>query len=276
MTAEVVAAAAERLAEAGVDSPVWDAEQIAAHVLGVPRSRLHGAFPLDDRQRERFEATVARRAERVPLQYLVGSVGFRYVEVKVGRGVFIPRPETEVMAGWAVERMRERARPVLVDLCTGSGAIALALTHELPDAEVHAVELSRDALDWARRNLDGTRVGLHHGDAELALPTLSGRCDLVVSNPPYVPEAELALVQPEIRQHEPRFALVAGEDGLAVIRRVQRAAMRLLKPGGWFAVEHSDRQGESVPALLRDLGFADVEDHEDLTGRPRFTTGRRP
>jgi release factor glutamine methyltransferase len=171
---------------------------------------------------------------------------------------------------------------VVVDLCSGSGAIALSIAHEVPQAQVHAVELDPDALRWLVRNATARRaagdpgIGIHQDDAAQALPQLDATVDVVVSNPPYVAEEELTRVDPEAREHAPRVALVAGDDGLAVIRAVARCAARLLRPGGWVVVEHSDRQGETAPAVLRDAGFVDVEDRPDLTGRPRLARGRRP
>jgi len=194
--------------------------------------------------------------------------------------VFVPRPETEVVVGWAVDRARELVAagraPVVVDLCTGSGAIALAVADEVPTARVHAVELDPGALVWARRNLAGTAVELHEGDAATALPGLDGTVDLVVSNPPYIPP-DGVIRDPEVAQHDPALALWGhGQDGLDVLRAVALTAGRLLRPGGWFVVEHADVQGEAVPAALREQGGWDqVADHRDLAGRDRFTTARR-
>jgi release factor glutamine methyltransferase len=274
--------AAARLAAAGIESPRWDAEQLAAHVLGTTRSRLSLAAAMTHEQASAFDALLDRRAARVPLQHLTGSVGFRFIDLEVGPGVFVPRPETEVVAGWAVTALRDHPAPVVVDLCSGSGAIALSLAHELPRAEVHAVELDADALAWARKNADrraaaGDRpVTLHHSDVTSAVPELDGRVDLVISNPPYVAPDELAAVDPEVREHDPHVALVGGSDGLDVVRAVSRTAARLLRPGGLLVVEHSDRQGASVPALLSADGWQDVADHPDLTGRDRFATARHP
>jgi release factor glutamine methyltransferase len=219
----------------------------------------------------------------VPLQHLVGSVGFRYIDLSVGSGVFVPRPETEVVAGIAIELARlAGADSVVVDLCSGSGAIALAVANEVPQARVHAVELDPAALRWLARNAAARRasgdpgIGVHQDDARQALPELDGCVDVVVSNPPYVAEDELRDVDPEVRDHDPRVALVAGEDGLAVIRHIAATAHRLLRPGGWVVVEHSDRQGETAPEALRAGGFVDVSDAPDLTGRPRVARGRRP
>lgn len=230
-----------------------------------------------------FAELVRRRAQRVPLQHLVGSVGFRYIDIEVGPGVFVPRPETEVVAGIAIDRAREcAAAPLVVDLCSGSGVIALAVANEIRGARVHAVELDSSAVRWLTRNAalrqeaGDTAVVVHEADVVGALPDLDGTVDVVVSNPPYVGEDEMSFVDPEVRDHDPHIALVAGDDGLAVIGQVASTAMRLLRPGGWVIVEHSDRQGESAPAVLDAAGFVDVTDIEDLTGRPRVAQGRKP
>ncbi|MDQ1711519.1 MAG: release factor glutamine methyltransferase [Frankiaceae bacterium] len=279
-----LADAVERLAAAGVESARWDAEQLVAHVLGVARTSLPVVPNLDAAQYDALQALVARRASREPLQHIVGSVGFRYIELAVGPGVFVPRPETESVAGRAVEEARRAGtpKPVVVDLCSGSGAIALAVAHEVPNAEVHAVEIDPDALEWLRRNASARRragdstVTLHHADVSHAVPELDGTVDVVVSNPPYVAEHEMAHVEPEVADHDPRLALVAGRDGLDVIAEVERTAKRLLRNGGVVVVEHSDRQGESVPALFDSAGgWAGVQDHPDLAGRPRYTVATK-
>ena len=276
---EAVRAAAERLAGAGLASPRPDAEQLAAHVLGVPRAKLTLAT-FDATLFGAFTELVERRAAREPLQHLVGTAGFRHLELMVGPGVFVPRPETEVVVEAALEFLRslpQDVRPTLVDLCTGSGTIAFSLAHEFPRAVVHAVELDPAALDWTRRNADrlGLPVELHLGDAAHALPEYDGRLDLVVSNPPYVAAHEVAGVDPEVRDHDPEVALVAGADGLDVVRAVEQAAWRLLRPGGKVIVEHSDRQGETAPAVFAPR-WAEVADFPDLTGRARFVTAVRP
>ena len=225
-----------------------------------------------------FEVLVRRRAERVPLQHLLGSAGFRYLELQVGPGVFVPRPETEVLVDAVLAEIKDAAAPLVVDLCAGPGTIGLSVAHEHPGAVVHLVEREPDAFAWLQRNRPegNPRVHMHLADAADALPELVGTVDVVASNPPYVAEHERSMVDPEVRDHDPGVALFAGDDGMSVIRIVEASARRLLRPGGFVAIEHSDRQGEAVPALLRDTGWIDVADHDDLTGRPRFTTGRRP
>jgi release factor glutamine methyltransferase len=276
---DAIRTAAARLAAAGLDSPRPDAEQLAAHVLGVPRSSLPIAS-FDTTLLDTFHELLDRRADRVPLQHLIGTAGFRHLELMVGPGVFVPRPETEVVVESALEFLRslpEIPRPTAVDLCTGSGTIAFSLAHEFPNAVVHAVELDAGALEWTRRNADrlGLPVELHLGDAEHALPGLDGKLDLVVSNPPYVAEHEVDAVDPEVRDHDPEVSLVAGSDGLDVIRAVERAAWRLLRPGGKVIVEHSDRQGRSAPEVFASR-WHEVADFRDLTGRDRYVTAIRP
>ncbi|RBM20516.1 peptide chain release factor N(5)-glutamine methyltransferase [Streptomyces sp. PT12] len=271
-----VARATQRLADAGVPSPRFDAEELAAFVHGTERSRLH-SVPDADFDARYWEA-VARREAREPLQHITGRAFFRYLELQVGPGVFVPRPETESVVGWAIDAVRamDVAEPLIVDLCTGSGAIALALAQEVPRSRVHAVELDETALGWARKNAEGSRVVLHHGDARTALPELSGQADLVISNPPYIPLTEWEYVAPEARDHDPGIALFSGEDGLDVIRGLERAAHRLLRPGGMVVVEHADTQGGQVPWIFtEDRGWADAADHPDLNNRPRFATARR-
>jgi release factor glutamine methyltransferase len=277
-----VRTATDRLAEAGVASPEHDARALAVHVLGLARpSDLLMVDELDDDQAAAYDDLVGRRAQRVPLQHLTGSVGFRRIELLVGPGVFVPRPETEAVVERAVQELQGVEAPVAVDLCTGSGTIAFALAHEVPGITVHAVERDPGALAWARRNAAARveagdpEVHLHEGDVADCLPGMDAQFDLVISNPPYVATGERHVPDPEVVEHDPEIALFAGEDGLDVVRLVERAARRLLKPGGLVVVEHSDRQGETAPALFREAGgWAEVVDHRDLAGRDRFVTAR--
>jgi release factor glutamine methyltransferase len=269
---QAVKRATKVLAAAGVPSPRHDAEVLAAHVLGVSRGGLVRHETLDVAA---FDALVARRAARVPLQHLTGRAAFRHIEVDVGPGVFVPRPETEVTTGAAIEVARMLDRPLVVDLYAGSGAIALAVADEVPDAEVHAVEAEDGAIAWLRRNLAGTRVVAHHADVERCLLELTGTVDVVVANPPYVPlGAEVR--DPEVAMHDPAVALWSGPDGLDAMRVLERTAARLLRPGGYLFAEHADVQGLSAPALFADPArWEDVSDHTDLAGRPRYLSARR-
>ena len=279
-----LATAVDRLTAAGVDSPEHDARALAVHVLGLKRpSDLLLLDHLDQAQAHAYTAVVARRAQRVPLQHLTGWVGFRYLELEVGPGVFVPRPETESVVQWAVDAVKAEGwtAPLCVDLCTGSGTMAFALANEVPGAIVHAVERDSGALAWTRRNVahrvaaGDPEVVLHLGSAEAALPGLDGTLDLVVSNPPYVATTETHIPDPEVLDHDPALALWAGEDGLDVIRLVEQAARRLLRPGGLVVVEHSDRQGTAAPALFTGAGgWSEVTDHRDQTGRDRYVTAR--
>lgn len=275
-------AATQRLTEAGVSSPQADAELLAAHLLGVSRTKL-GLHPLVTADwLEQYRELVDRRVSRVPLQHILGSAVVGGTEVSVGPGVFIPRPETESLVAWAVAAIRDIDAPLVIDLCSGSGVIALAIAQARPDASVYAVERSDSALAWARRNIErhqdagGTPVQLLGGDFAdpRLLVDLEGRADLVTANPPYVPAG--TVVEPEVADHDPAEAVFAGPDGLEVIRPLISIAAGLLRLGGQLAIEHDDSHGESVPALLSARRvLADVTDHQDLAGRPRFVTARR-
>ena len=294
---DVLADAQRRLTAAGVPSPEADASLLAAHVLGVPRGRLYLQDPMPNDQRMAFERLLSRRVARVPLQHLLGSAPFRTIELSVGPGVFVPRPETELVAGAAIDALRAlpAADRVAVDLCTGSGAIAIALAVELDGVSVTAVEIDPAAARWARTNAEryaeaaaarGGSVRIIDADATRcaapggSLADLSGTAAVVVMNPPYVPD-DAVVRDPEVREHDPARALYGGPDGLRVIRGAIDTAAVLLRPGGQVVVEHSDEQGDNagddgVPGLLRtDSRWRDVTDHLDLARRPRFTTATR-
>ena len=269
----LLAALTRRLAGAGVSSPRVDAELLVAHVLGVPRGRLIVAPEPDDAQRAALERLVTRREAREPLQHLIGTAVLGDATVAVGPGAFVPRPETEMLLVTALERLEGHREPLVVDLCTGTGALALALARARPDATVHAVEDDPEALRWARRNLDGVAT-LHDADATdpSVLADLHGRVDLVTANPPYVPED--TPVDPEV-EADPHRAVFAGPDGLDVIRPMLGLVRALLRPGGAVSLEHDESHDDAVRALLTGAGVTDVVTRPDLAGRPRVTTGRR-
>jgi release factor glutamine methyltransferase len=276
--------AADRLSAAHVPDPDVDAEMLAAHVLGLSRGGVQAAAVRGDAVRPAqaalLDRLVDRRCAREPLQYLTGTAPFRHLTLSVGPGVFVPRPETESVAQLAIDALRASAspRPVAVDLGTGSGAIALALATEVPHAEVHAVEKSVEAYIWAREN--AARVGADNarivfGDLATALPELDGGVDVVVSNPPYVPDAAIPR-DPEVRFYDPPAALYGGEDGLDVVRVLSRAALRLARPGGVLVIEHGEWQGAPIRELLAADGWRATATHPDLTMRDRTTTALRP
>ena len=267
--------AAARLAEAGIHSARHDAEQLAAHLAGTDRGRLALLESPDEQFFGRYRAVVAERSRRVPLQHLTGTASFGPVQLHVGPGVFIPRPETEGLLEWAIAQPLP-ARPAIVDLCTGSGALAIALARHRPQARILGIDDSDAALEYASRNAEGTAVELVRADVTEPglLPELDGRVDLVVANPPYVPEG--VVLEPEVAQHDPSHAVFGGPDGMAVIGAVVGRAGRWLRPGGLFAVEHDDTTSSLTVELVSSTGlFDDIAPRKDLAGRPRFVTARR-
>ncbi|MBO0909148.1 peptide chain release factor N(5)-glutamine methyltransferase [Arthrobacter sunyaminii] len=269
------------LAAAGVPTPAVDAELLAAHVLGESRGRVKALAFTDAPVPAGYAELVAERASRVPLQHLTGSASFRYLELKVGPGVFVPRPETETVAQLAIDHARAvlaAGKPAVraVDLGTGSGAIAAALATEVPDAEVSAVELSPLALAWASQNLEPLGVRLLHADLRTALADENGSFDVVVSNPPYVP-ADAVPNEPEAAEHDPAMALYGGgQDGLELPLAAAATAARLLLPDGYFVMEHAEVQAERIAALLSaEACWRGVATHTDLNGRPRATSAVR-
>ncbi len=267
--------AAAQLAEAGIDSARYDAEELAAHLVGTERGRLTLIDAPGDEFFGRYRDIVAARSQRVPLQHLTGTAAFGPVTLRVGPGVFIPRPETEAMLEWATAQPLA-ARPVIVDVCTGSGALAVALARHRPAARVIAIDDSDAALAYARRNTESTAVELVRADVTTPelLPELDERVDLVVANPPYVPDG--SAVEAEVAQHDPPHAVFGGADGMAVIAAVVRLAGRWLRPGGLFAVEHDDTTSARTVELIENTKlFGDIQARDDLAGRPRFVTARR-
>ncbi|MBI3226410.1 MAG: peptide chain release factor N(5)-glutamine methyltransferase [Mycolicibacterium cosmeticum] len=271
---QAITQATEKLAAAGIDSARADAELLAAHAAGVDRGLLTIHDPAPGFY-DAYRALVARRAQRIPLQHIVETAAFGPLVLHVGRGVFIPRPETEALLEWA-QAQPLPADAVIVDLCTGSGALALALARHRPAARVIAVEDSVDALRYAQRNCRVSTVQLLQADATAAdlLTELDGTVDLIVSNPPYIPLG--AQLDPEVAEHDPAHALFGGVDGMSVIGPIVTAAARLLRPGGRIGVEHDDTTSAATAELFDRMGaFTDVTARRDLTGRPRFVTATR-
>ncbi|ASU77793.1 protein-(glutamine-N5) methyltransferase, release factor-specific [Actinopolyspora erythraea] len=270
------------LAAAGIPSPRVDVESLAAHLLGVERTRLVTVSRVDQSVLDSLHELVRRRAERVPLQHLTGTAVLGSTTLSVGPGVFVPRPETEQLLEWALTRVREVPDPLVVDLCSGSGVLALAVAQRRPDARVLAVDNDPAALEWARHNV-GSRRGARSAPVEVSagdvtdpslLSGFDGLVDLLVCNPPYVPEG--TPVPPEVWEYDPPAAVFAGRDGLELMPHVLRCATRLLRSEGVVAIEHDDTHGEALPALMRGFGeLTEVRDHSDLAGRPRFATAGR-
>ena len=278
---ETLRRATDALVTAGVASPRVDAELLLAHVTGRSRSRLVLLDRLTPAEAELYRQLIDRRSGGEPLQHLTGTAAFRYLELAVGPGVFVPRPETELLLELAANRLI--GRPTVVDLCAGSGAIALSVAHEHPGASVFAVERSPRALDWLLRNAESRTMA---GDPTitvvaadvtdpLLLTDLTASVDVVLSNPPYVPARSRAELGVEVG-HDPDEAVFAGDDGLALLPGLLATAARLLRPGGFVAIEHDESHGRSLPALMTATGaWGEVTDHRDLTGRPRFVTAVR-
>lgn len=292
----------DRLAAAGIESADAEATLIVAEVLEVQPARLVMSADANPAQVARVEALTARRVRREPLQHVLGWAGFRRLTVDVGPGVFVPRPETEILVDECLAALGanepeahvaaelNHPRAIAVDLCSGSGAIALALADEFPGLRAYAVEAATPALPWLQRNISkwserlakrGAEVIAVHADAcSNPLAELAGTVDLVASNPPYIP-ADCVPRDPEVANFDPPTALYGGSDGLEVVRCLTVTAARLLRAGGTLAVEHGDEQGEDhrtagVPGVLRASGwFVDVHDVADLNGRPRVTVARR-
>lgn len=274
-TSEVLRAAATRLAEAGIDSARVDAERLATHITGLDRAGLLLAREFPPAHLGAYWEAIERRAERVPLQHIIGETGFRYLTLDVRPGVFVPRPETETVAGEAIDFARALGRPArIVDLCTGAGGIAIACASET-DSEVWAVDINPDAVDLTRANAtrNNAAVDVRHGDVRdpMLLAELAGTIDVVVSNPPYIPfDAEP--IDPEVRDHDPDLALYGGgADGLEVPRAVIDRAHELLRDGGLLVIEHGDDQGAAMREAVRARGgFAQIETRQDLTNRDRM------
>ncbi|WP_416416940.1 peptide chain release factor N(5)-glutamine methyltransferase [Paenarthrobacter aromaticivorans] len=271
--ADAVREATAVLSDAGVPTPRVDAELLAEHLLGVGLGRLRAMLLGDSPAPEGYAELVAERAGRVPLQHITGVAYFRHLELRVGPGVFIPRPETESVVQLVIDHVAGMSRPKIVDLGTGSGAIAGSIAHEVPGAEVHAVEFSTLAHAWAIRNLEPLGVSVIQGDLRDALPEHNGSFDVVVSNPPYIP-AEAIPNEPEVALHDPPEALYGGgADGMELPTAAAATAGRLLKPGGYFVMEHAEVQADWISGMLRRAGrWQDITTHFDLNGKERATS----
>ena len=277
----VLASATAELAAAGIASPRTDAELLAAFALGIPRGRLVMVDDFTPEQLATFRRLLADRSRRIPLQHLLGQVAFGDIDVVVGPGVFVPRPETELMVEWALTTLPDE-RALVVDLCSGTGAIALAMAHARPQDRVIAVERDLDAVSWLSRNARVRSDSGDHGiemvigdvtDPLVPAVTLNGRVDLLLCNPPYVLDGTPV---PDEVLHDPQSAVFGGLDGLDVIRPVVARSVRLLKPGGRVGIEHDDSHVRAVADLFTATdSFTDITVHNDLAGRPRFTTARR-
>jgi release factor glutamine methyltransferase len=280
--AELLAEGAALLHRAGVPTPEWDTERLLRHVTGWERPALVAspASPVAEAHERAFRGLLAERARRVPLQHLVGVQAFWKHEFTVTPDVLVPRPETELLVETSLALLGAAPRPLIVDLGTGSGCIALSLAAEIAGAEVHATDISQGALAVARQNarrlgLD-SRVLFHAADLLATLEHLRGRVDLVVSNPPYVDPSERDALAPEVRDHEPAVALFAPGDALGVYRRLAPAAFEWLGPGGFVVLEIAPGLASSVSELVTAAGFEDVQSADDLAGRARLVRGRRP
>ena len=282
--ADVVRATALRFASAGIPDPQVDAELLVAHVLSTSRGGVQAAAIRGDRLSGDAGAALAplvdRRCAREPLQHLTGLAPVRSMELAVGPGVFVPRPETEMVAQLAIDALRAAASgsPIAVDLGTGSGAIALALATEVPHARVFAAENSLDAFIWTKENL--ARIGaknltLAFIDLADAFPELDGTVSVVASNPPYVPDDAIPR-DPEVRLFDPPAALYGGPDGLDAVRVLSRVGLRLAHSGGTIVIEHGEWQGAAIREILTADGWRSAATHPDLTTRDRATTAVRP
>lgn len=280
--AALLRAVATQLADAGVPDPLVDTELLLGHVLGRSRGEVQAAAvrgdAVGDAEAARLQELAQRRAAREPLQHLTGVAAFRHLELAVGPGVFVPRPETETVVQFAIDALIASAEgaPVAVDLGTGSGAIAMAMATEVPHAQVFAVERSPEAHAWAARNTaSAENLTLVLGDLASAFDELRGTVAVVISNPPYVPDDAIPR-DPEVRLHDPAQALYGGADGLDVVRVISTRALELLRPGGLLVLEHGELQGAEIRGILERDGWRSAATHQDLTRRDRATTALRP
>ena len=278
LLSELIARGTAAFEAAEIESSKADAELIIAFVLGISRGELQAKSIMGESIADatEIEALFARRAAREPLQHLTGEAYFRNLTLKVGKGVFVPRPETELLASLAIDAAMAFENPTVIDLCAGSGAVGIAVATELPTANVFAVEKSEDAFEYAEENYKNLapNATVILGDAADAFQELNGKVQVVVSNPPYIPAA-MVPIYPEVALHDPALALYSGDDGLDLIRVISKRALELLVPGGTVAMEHADMQSEAVVQLLLNDGWREVFDHKDFNGRPRAVTAKK-
>lgn len=293
----VLEAAAARLARAGIDTARHDAKLLLAESAGRSLSDVDKAMLMDDafsqfapspEARGAFESMLGRRESREPLQHIVGHAPFRYLDLDVGPGVFVPRPETELVVQEAIDWITAHGlySPRVVDLCAGSGAIGLAIATEVPGAQVWAVELDTQAAQWTRRNMHKVgerfpdlvanyRLEVADATCPVTLATLDGTADVVISNPPYIPLTNVPQ-QPEVRDFDPDTALYGGSaDGMMIPERIIVRAAALVRKGGLFVMEHDITQSDRTVAFARANGFTEARTHTDLTGRPRYLVATR-
>ncbi len=278
---EALALASQKLSQAGVPSPQADATWLLCHILDTDRSDLLTRLTFDQEltaeQVSAFDAALARREKREPLQHITGTAAFRSLELKVGPGVFVPRPETEQVVQYAIDYLRQLPVPgKAIDLGTGSGAIAIAMAFEVPQTKVYAVELSEDAHKYAASNIAANNVSveLRLGAMQQVVGDLIGHLDVVISNPPYIPDSAIP-IDPEVRDYDPDLALYGGEDGLDVIRDISGIGAALLRPGGLLVLEHADGQSDAIRELLLNDGWFSVSAFQDATLRYRTITAIR-
>ena len=282
LVSELLSESSSKLKEAGVTSATVDAELLACYCLGVSRSEL--ALMVATRQEfpeeslELFQTALARRVARQPLQHITGTATFRHLDLKVGPGVFTPRPETEQVVGFALEKISNMPNPLIVDLCSGSGAIAISLATEVLGSNVFAVEKSKEAFSFLQQNAASyglAEMNLRNEDLQESLPELDGKVDLVISNPPYIPNDAIP-VDLEVQLHEPSMSLYGGVDGLDVVRQISNRALTLLKPGGLLVMEHADTQSRAIGELLLAEGWLEIEARADLAGKDRMISALKP
>ena len=282
LVSALLSESSSKLRDAGVTSASVDAELLACHCVGVSRSELaimvatNQEFPPESL--EHFQSTLARRVAREPLQHITGTAPFRHLELKVGPGVFTPRPETEQVVGFALEKVSNLTAPIIVDLCSGSGAIAISMATEISGSIVFAVEKSREAFDYLRDNFASYGLAddnLRNEDLWESLPELAGQVDLVISNPPYIPDNAIP-IDLEVQLHEPGMSLYGGVDGLDVVRQISTRALKLLKSGGLLVIEHADTQSLAISKLLIAEGWLKIEARADLAGKERMISAVRP